>query len=555
MTPPFRKLAIAGCAATLFAASLTAQSLQTLHITVAISDARQQTLPVARFTLLISDDPPSAVPRRVLTNAAGIVEVKLRPGRYTVESDEPAVAGGRAFEWAQSIELSAGTDAALVLDSSNATSIATTDGNRDAGARGDLRTSLLQQWQDSVVEIWTPTAHASGVLLDHAGLIATNAGAIGNADSVAVQLSPTLKVEASVIVRDAKQDVSIMRLDPAFLDGHTPLALGCDATEARVIADSAKLFALSAPLRSAKAVSVGFAQVTAGAGISTDFRLPVGGAGGPVFNDSGSVVGLSTVAEAERVTDRPEIEVIPIQAVCSAVAMAIPAQAVAARNETTPPQTGQRLPVEPAPPLPARVLEEERRRKPGWPQTLQVTTQDFEVSALTPLLLFAERREYGVPGASERTRTGRVPVGATARPAPQRDFANWRDYVEDLPPVLLLRVTPRQVEGFWTTVARGAALTQGIALPPIRHFKPGFARMRLLCDNSPVTPIQPFVIEQRVSDTDAIREGLYVYDPASLAPCRSIAIELFSEKNAAKVDTTVLDRAGLQRVLNDIPRQ
>src|SRR5207253_996133 len=84
------------------------------------------------------------------------------------------------------------------------------------------------------------------------------------------------------------------------------------------------------------------------------------------------------------------------------------------------------------------------------------------------------------------------------------DFANWSEYVADTPPVLLIRVTPKLVENFWTTVARGAAYTQGAALPAFKHAKSSFSRMRLFCGDAEVTPIHPFTIEQRVSERDAI---------------------------------------------------
>jgi hypothetical protein len=56
------------------------------------------------------------------------------------------------------------------------------------------------------------------------------------------------------------------------------------------------------------------------------------------------------------------------------------------------------------------------------------------------------------------------------------DFSNWSEYVAEFPPVLLVRLTPKLVEGFWTKVARGAAQTQGVAIPPIKRFTSGFSQ-------------------------------------------------------------------------------
>jgi hypothetical protein len=133
-----------------------------------------------------------------------------------------------------------------------------------------------------------------------------------------------------------------------------------------------------------------------------------------------------------------------------------------------------------------------------------------------------------------------------------QDFANWEDYVRDDPPVLMIRATPKLVAGFWRTLARGAAQTQGVSLPPIRHIKAGFSRMRMLCGDAEVTPIHPFKIEQRVSATDAVYEGLYVFDPAAIGPhCGTVTLTLFSDKNPETGDTRVVDPKIVQQIWQD----
>jgi hypothetical protein len=132
------------------------------------------------------------------------------------------------------------------------------------------------------------------------------------------------------------------------------------------------------------------------------------------------------------------------------------------------------------------------------------------------------------------------------------DFSNWSDYVADYPPVLLVRVTPRLVEGFWTTVGRMAARTQGVSLPPIKRFKSGFARLRAFCGETEVTPIHPFRIEQRINENEAIYEGLYVFDPGALNPqCGTVKLTLYSEKESDKPETKVVDASVIQRIWDD----
>lgn len=163
---------------------------------------------------------------------------------------------------------------------------------------------------------------------------------------------------------------------------------------------------------------------------------------------------------------------------------------------------------------------------------------DFDVALITPVLV------YGAHRGAER------PGDATRRAL--EDFGNWSEYVRERPAVLLIRATPKFVEGFWTTVARAAARAQGVSLPPIRHVKAGFDRMRLFCGDREVTPIHPFRIEQRLDEETAIYEGLYVFDPAAIGPaCGVVKLTLFSDRTPSSGDTRIIDPAILRQVRED----
>ena len=62
-----------------------------------------------RHALLISDNPASAPPQRTLTALDGTAEVRLRAGNYTVESDQPLIFQGKAYQWIQTLDIAAGT--------------------------------------------------------------------------------------------------------------------------------------------------------------------------------------------------------------------------------------------------------------------------------------------------------------------------------------------------------------------------------------------------------------------------------------------------------------
>jgi hypothetical protein len=134
---------------------------------------------------------------------------------------------------------------------------------------------------------------------------------------------------------------------------------------------------------------------------------------------------------------------------------------------------------------------------------------------------------------------------------PLMDFRNWSDYVADFPPVLLVRITPKAAESFWTTVARGAAQTQGVAIPAIKRPKSAFASLRAFCGDAEVTPIHPLKLEQRVGDR-TFYEGLYVFDPGALGPqCGTVKLTLFSEKEPDKGDTRIVEPRVIERIWQD----
>jgi hypothetical protein len=197
-------------------------------------------------------------------------------------------------------------------------------------------------------------------------------------------------------------------------------------------------------------------------------------------------------------------------------------------------------------------LKDMASRRAGSLRPPRLVSSDFDVAFITPVLTYGAQNQSAPAARGERSR-GPVMVNTGSDVLrPIRDFSNWSDYVEAYPPVLLIRVTPKQVEGFWTTVARGAAATQGVALPPIKQYKTGFARMRAFCGDTEVTPIHPFKLEQRVSETEAIYEGLYVFDPGALGPhCGTVKFVLYSEKEPEKGDTRVVDPKVIERIWQD----
>jgi S1-C subfamily serine protease len=530
----------------LVVAQTTAQELSVLHIKVALVDA-DKTRPVPHHALLISDNPATAEPRRVVTGVDGTADVRLRPGNYTVESDEPVAFRGKAYQWTQTLDIVAGRDRTLELTTANAEVADASTATRTADAPLEADPSfLLPEWQASVVSIWTPLAHASGFVVDANGLVATSRRAVGAATSVEVQLTPDVKVAASVLASDAEKDVAVFRIDPTVAAAVRPLPLGCTQAPSARLAAGQKIFTIGAlPLRPNDMTSGTVSRVDART-IASDLLVPAGSEGGPVFSAAGAVVGISSAADGSDTRRRKETRVVPIDDACQVVA------AAEKRASDAPTPGGGHLPVEPSRPFPEDALKLDAKGRAIAVTPYSLSSSDFDVVLITPPLLYAVRSRVDEALHRERSGGGRGSDATYGVPRQLIDFGDWSDYVADVLPVLLVRATPRLVEGFWTKVARGAAMTQGMSVPAITHVASGFSRMRVLCGDREVTPIHPFKLETHMSETETIDEGLYVFGPDAFAPsCESVRLVLFSQKQPDKADTRIVDARMVQRIWDD----
>ena len=512
-----------------FPALLSGQA-STLRVTVVLPDEAQQSTPVSRHVLLISDNPATTIPRRVLTGPDGSVSIPLIPGSYTVESDRPAILAGKSYAWTQMIDVVAGRTVALALTADNAevTAAPEVTALADAGTPRSGPSFLPAKWLGSVMAVWSPTTRTTGFVIDARGLIATRALGAANGATVAVQVSADQKVAARVVSSDPSRDVAMVWVNPRVIAGRTPVPLNCQAPS--TLNGKEEITALTAPLWRLADSASGEVTGSSPFALETDLRLGFGGAGGPVFNEAGAVVGLTAVAPASDRNRSGEVMIVRAGILCEAVAAA-----QSTLSSGTPPESVA-LPLEPSHP------DSGAAAKPAGAITPPVlASADFDIAIITPRIVQQARDNDRTGG-----RGGRSPE-AEARIGGLTEFGDWSDYFADLPPVVVVRVTPKLVEGFWKRVAREAARTQGADLPPFKNFKSSFLRMRASCGTTEVVAIQPFVLEHRTSDTKLIREGLYVFDPAAFGPsCGRITLSIYSERAPEKADLITVDASLLR---------
>lgn len=513
-----------------------------LRVSVVLTGEGNVTTPIRRHLLLISDNPSSAPPRRVFTAADGTAEVRLRPGNYTVESDQPVVFEGRTFQWIQAVDVVAGRETVLVLSAANADTLTPPPASPSTPANAvpdEDRTSIAARWQASVVAIWSPRAHASGVVVDGAGLVVTNRQAVGQATAVEVQFSPTRKVRGLVVATDAERDLAVVRIDPATAAAVPAVPLACGQTPPALKAGD-DLIGLEAPLRQPKGAMSGEVTRVATRIIESDLLPGTGGSGGPVFSTRGEFVGIVSEGDERMRRNAVDVRVVRAAEVCDVVARAQTALATTAAPSGTP------LPVEPAKAYPTATLADAEtllaRHAP-----FQVTSAGFDITFLTPVHIHGGR-EQRIASSGRAVQAGAAFLKARLA----TEFANWDDYVAEVPPVVFVRVTPKMVESVWMKIARGAAYTQGVALPAIKRLSSGFSSMTVWCGDREVTPIHPFVLGIEVSDTETVSEGLYAFSPEAITPaCGTVRLDLRSQKEPAKADVVTVDPKVLEQIWAD----
>ena len=147
----------------------------------------------------------------------------------------------------------------------------------------------------------------SGFLIDDQGHIVTNNHVIQDADRVRVNFQNGESVEVEVLGTNPGNDLALLKVDSAVVEGIEPVALG-DSSQAR---PGQMAIAIGSPFGLDGSVTVGvisgvgrtldsdIARPIAGV-LQTDALIGPGNSGGPLLNSSGEVLGINTAIQVSR---------------------------------------------------------------------------------------------------------------------------------------------------------------------------------------------------------------------------------------------------------------
>jgi serine protease Do len=141
----------------------------------------------------------------------------------------------------------------------------------------------------------------SGVIVDQRGYILTNNHVIERADQIEVRLSDKRKFTATVVGKDPKTDLAVIKVDAT---GPLPVAKLGDSGKIRI---AEWVMAIGNPFGLDQTVTVGVVSAVGRSDvgittyedfIQTDASINPGNSGGPLVNLSGEVVGINTAIVA-----------------------------------------------------------------------------------------------------------------------------------------------------------------------------------------------------------------------------------------------------------------
>ncbi len=163
-------------------------------------------------------------------------------------------------------------------------------------APGNSVSDIVENIEDGLVQIITPSASGSGFAVSNDGLIVTNAHLVEEHDTVAVRSLGGWSYTGVVQGKDEELDLAVVKV--ATLGEIKALPLG-EAWSVRIGDTVIALgFPLSDQLGDGYTVTTGVVSsrrlVGSGMRIQTDAAINIGSSGGPLVNSAGEVIGVNT---------------------------------------------------------------------------------------------------------------------------------------------------------------------------------------------------------------------------------------------------------------------
>jgi S1-C subfamily serine protease len=249
--------------------------------------------PVPHLSIVLTPDlAEPAGARQMKTDFSGIAELHMPPGKYRLSTPDGVDFQSHHYEGEMAVDAADASPLNIDLSNDNAR-ITRSPLVEPARKTGDL-TLMFQKYQNSVVTVWSEIGSGTGFIVDSAGLVMTNQHVIGPSQLVAVQFDAHRKVAAKILTVDAERDVAILYADLRAFSEATPAQIATPQPGRELAAPGEKVFAIGSPLGLKKIITSGIVSKVEDRAIISDVNINHGNSGGPLFNDLGEVIGITT---------------------------------------------------------------------------------------------------------------------------------------------------------------------------------------------------------------------------------------------------------------------
>lgn len=157
---------------------------------------------------------------------------------------------------------------------------------------------IFSRVQSGVVTIFNSFESGSGFLMDEQGLIVTNNHVVHEAgDDLRVHFGPHQVVKAQVLVRDAAQDLAVIRVNLSQIQHYQVLKAFTPPSGESMVLVGEKVLAIGSPLdwrNLEKVMTEGVVSKLMDGKINHDAAINPGSSGGPLLNFDGEVVGVNS---------------------------------------------------------------------------------------------------------------------------------------------------------------------------------------------------------------------------------------------------------------------
>lgn len=493
-----------------------------LSIRVILVGADLSLRPVPKRALTICAAPDCTGRVSLLTSFEGDASTFLAPGSYRLVSGSPVDFEGKSYSWSVDFTATEGGAGTIELSNDNA-SVTETEAVKSLGQVVTDEGKLFLKVKVAVFTIEGESASGSGFLVDRSGLILTNSHVVRGSSYLAVKIDPARKYPGYLVSEDQTNDVAVIRVHPDTVQGISPLALAEDSAEASPVSIGERVVAIGSPLGAEGIITSGIVSKIEQGAILSDVNINHGNSGGPLFDLTGRVVGITTFMLPT--SNGPGVSGI----VRSYLAQALLAKARKDMAGVPPPRSSH-LPVESSYRFPAAILQQIATTQKRDPKLYHMGMGPIDVQFVTPVVVSCLQVEAERELAKAHNKRAKK-----ERPyEPGKDFYEWRRYTGDFQPIVTIQAIPEigmTGGSVFMTVMFGRGVHQKY------EFKTDFKRMELLRDGTLVEPIHPGRIpasqewsQGNKSMTDITSYGAYKYPPEAFRPGSNVLLRIWDEK-------------------------